>query len=81
MKGGNIYFILWEEMKLFSRAGISNKDILKISTYKAADYSHATDLWGSVAEGHKANLLLLDKNPLGSIDNIQAQKAVFIAGK
>ncbi len=74
-------FCVWEEMKLFSRAGISNKDILKITTYNAADYSHATDSWGSVAEGHKANLLLLEKNPLDSIDNIQAQKAVFIAGK
>ena len=74
-------FCVWEEMKLFSRAGISNKDILKISTYNAADYSHATDKWGSVAEGHKANLLLLDKSPLESIDNIQAQKAIFIAGR
>jgi imidazolonepropionase-like amidohydrolase len=74
-------FCVWEELKLFAKAGISNKDILKIATYNAADYSHQTDSWGSVTEGKKANLLLLDKNPLDSIENIQVQKAVFIAGK
>jgi hypothetical protein len=74
-------FCLWEELKLFAQAGISNKDILQIATYNAADYSHATGTWGSIASGQRANLLLLEKNPLDSIDNIQFQNAVFIAGK
>ncbi|MEP7235483.1 MAG: amidohydrolase family protein, partial [Ignavibacteriota bacterium] len=74
-------FCVWEEMKLFAKAGISNKDILKISTYNAAEYSHATDKWGSIKAGLKANLLLLNKNPLESIDNISAQQGVFVAGK
>jgi imidazolonepropionase-like amidohydrolase len=74
-------FCVWEEMKLFSKAGISNKDILKIATYNAADYSHETNKWGSIKEGRKANLLLLEKNPLEAIDNVRSQKGVFIAGK
>jgi imidazolonepropionase-like amidohydrolase len=74
-------FCLWEELKLFAQAGISNKDILQIATYNVADYSHATGTWGSIASGQRANLLLLEKNPLDSIDNIQFQNAVFIAGK
>ncbi|MDP4231168.1 MAG: amidohydrolase family protein [Bacteroidota bacterium] len=74
-------FCVWEEMKLFSRAGISNKDILRIATYNAADFFHESDSWGSIAEGKKANLLLLDRNPLESIENIQSQRGVFLAGK
>lgn len=74
-------FCVWEEMKLFSKAGIPNKDILKIATYNAAGYSHETNKWGSVKEGRKANLLLLEKNPLEAIDNVRSQKGVFIAGK
>ncbi len=74
-------FCVWEEMKLYSKAGIPNKDILKMATYNAADYFHQTDSWGSVAVGRKANMVLLDKNPLQAINNIEAQEGVFIGGK
>jgi imidazolonepropionase-like amidohydrolase len=74
-------FCVWEEMKLFSRAGISNKDILKISTSNAAEFFHEENDWGSIKAGCKANMILLSKNPLESIDNIQSEKIVFLNGK
>lgn len=74
-------FCVWQEMKLFAAAGISNRDILKISTYNAAEYYHELDKWGRVGEGQKANLLILNKNPLESIDNLQSLFAVFHAGQ
>ena len=73
-------FCVWEELKLFAKAGIANKDILKIATYNAADYFHETDTWGSIAPGQKANLLLLNKNPLESIENITSQEGIFLRG-
>lgn len=74
-------FSMFEEMKLYSKAGIANKDILKIATYNPALYFGQADKWGSVNSGLKANLILLSENPLVSIENIQYQEAVFINGK
>jgi hypothetical protein len=74
-------FCVWQEMKLFAEAGISNREILKIATYNAADYYNELGKWGRLGEGQKANLIILNKNPLESIDNIQSIDGVFHAGQ
>jgi imidazolonepropionase-like amidohydrolase len=74
-------FCLWEEMKLFVRAGIPIKDVLKMATYNTAEFFHETDSCGCIEAGRKANLVLLDKNPLESLDNLASREAIFIHGK
>jgi hypothetical protein len=86
-------FAMAEEMKLYKKAGLSNYDILKIATYNAASFFAAsgnvissavekkeTD-WGTIAKNKKANLVLLDKNPLDDIENIKTINAVILGGK
>jgi hypothetical protein len=74
-------FCVWEEMKLYAAAGISNQDILKIATFNAAEFFNQANSWGSVNEGRRANLVLLEKNPLESIENIRSREGIFIEGK
>ncbi len=74
-------FAMAEEMKLYKRAGVSNYDILKTCTYNAACFFDKQNEWGTISKSKKANLVLLDKNPLEDIENIKAVNAVILGGK
>ena len=74
-------FAMAEEMKLYQKAGLSNHAILKIVTYNAANFFNKENEWGSVTKNKKANLILLDKNPLDDIDNIKTINTVILGGK
>ncbi len=73
-------FALLEEMKLYKRAGLSNYDILKISTYNAACFFGAQNEWGSISKNKKANLVLLNKNPLEDIENVKTVYGIILGG-
>jgi imidazolonepropionase-like amidohydrolase len=74
-------FGMYEEMKLYKAAGLSNYQILKCATYNAAVYFKQQKLWGSVEVGKKANLLLLNANPLEDIENIKQVEGTLLNGK
>ncbi len=74
-------FAMAEEMKLYQKAGLSNAAILKIVTYNAACFFNKENEWGSIAKNKRANLILLDKNPLDDIDNIKTINTVILGGK
>ncbi|MBA3682286.1 MAG: amidohydrolase family protein [Bacteroidetes bacterium] len=74
-------FGMYEEMKLYKDAGLSNYQILKCATYNAAVYFKQQNFCGSVEVGKKANLLLLNANPLENIDNIKQVEGTFLNGK
>jgi imidazolonepropionase-like amidohydrolase/Tol biopolymer transport system component len=59
------------EMELFVRAGISPLDTIRMATRDAALFLGATDL-GTLTQGARADLLLLDADPLADIRNTQA---------
>lgn len=73
-------FSVFEEMKLYSKAGLNNREILKIATYNPAAYMRQQNNWGSVDAGKKANLILLQNNPLDAIESIQGIEAVISHG-
>ncbi len=70
-----------EEMKLYKEAGISNYDVLKISTSNAASFFNETEKWGTITKGKEASLVVLDKNPLENIENIKSVSATLVKGK
>ena len=74
-------FAMAEEMKLYQQAGLSNYAILKIVTYNAACFFNKEAEWGSIGKNKKANLVLLDKNPLDDIENIKTVNTVLLNGK
>ncbi len=74
-------FAMEEEMKVYQKAGLSNYAILKIATYNAASFFNKEAEWGSIGKNKKANLVLLDKNPLDDIENIKMVNTVILGGK
>ncbi len=74
-------FSMWDEMKLYQKAGLSNYSILKAATINAATYFDQEDTWGTLTKHKRADMILLRKNPLESIENISTVEGVFLNGK
>jgi imidazolonepropionase-like amidohydrolase len=74
-------FSMYEEMKLYKAAGLTNYQILKCATLNAATCLKEQKSWGSIEIGKKANFVLLNSNPLENIDNIKDVEATIIHGR
>jgi hypothetical protein len=66
-------FLYHRELELYVRAGIPVAEVLKLATIKSAEITGVDDNYGSIEEGKKADLILIDGNPL---DNISAIRRV-----
>ena len=73
-------FAMYEEMMLYKEAGLTNYQILRSATLNAAKCLQDNS-WGSVEIGKKANLVLLEANPLEDLSNIKKVKAVILHGR
>jgi hypothetical protein len=72
---------LHEELVEFVKAGLAPMEALQIATKNAADYYGKLDTFGTVEKGKIADLVLLDGNPLQSIENTQKIAAVVVKGQ
>lgn len=72
---------LHREMQLLSEAGVSNAQILRAATVNAADALGAGERLGRIAPGFEADLILLSRNPLESIEHSQSLEAVLLDGR
>ncbi len=71
---------LHDELKVLALAGIPPDEVLRIATLDAAEFFGLDSLLGSVEKGKVADLVLLDKNPLVSIDHVAAIDMVIAQG-
>lgn len=72
---------LHEEMQLLELGGMKPLDIIKMGTLNAAKMMKVDQDLGSIEVGKKADLILLDKNPLISISNTLTINAVIKNGE
>ena len=72
---------LHQELKLLTKAGLSNKEALKAATLNPAKFMKKENLYGSVSVGKFADLIILDKNPLANIGNLQTVGLVITKGE
>jgi imidazolonepropionase-like amidohydrolase len=72
---------LLEELILLSGAGLSNAEVLRTATINPAIFVAKQDVYGSIAKGKYADMIMLDKNPLEDIGNIQSIVTVIVNGK
>ncbi len=72
-------FSLHDEFVSLKKAGMTNAQILKAATQTPADWLDSNA--GRIVPGFKANLVLLDKNPLVDIEHTKAINAVIVSGK
>ena len=59
-----------EELKMMQESGMSNWEILVASTINGAKILDKQKEFGSIAIGKKANLILLDENPVENLENL-----------
>lgn len=70
---------LYEEFKLLSEAGIPNIDILKGATSFTAE-AFGLEKTGKIIEGFKADMILVDGNPLEDINFIESINTIWKQG-
>jgi imidazolonepropionase-like amidohydrolase len=78
-------FALHREIALMQEAGLTPWQVLESGTRNVAEYA-AKDLrldgkFGTVAVGNRADLLLLDANPLADARNVSKRAGVMVRGR
>jgi hypothetical protein len=72
-------FSLHDELELFVRAGFTPMETLQTATRNPGLYLGLSDT-GTIEKGKKADLVLLDANPLDEIGNTRKIRSVVLAG-
>jgi hypothetical protein len=70
----------WGEMEALARAGISPVEILRGATLHPAQSLGVADRFGSLERGMRADIVLLDADPLARIENIRSVWRVVYDG-
>ncbi len=74
-------FSLHDELALLNEAGLSPAEALRAATLNPAIFMNATDSLGTVEKGKRADLVLLDDNPLDDISHVRKVNAVVLNGR
>jgi imidazolonepropionase-like amidohydrolase len=73
-------FSTLRELQLMADAGLPNFEALATGTRNVGQYLGETDV-GTIAIGHRADLLLLDADPLMDVSNVRHQAGVMAYGR
>jgi imidazolonepropionase-like amidohydrolase len=71
----------FDEMRYLKEAGLSESEIIKGATIYPAQWLGIADRLGSISPNKKANILILNKNPLEDIQNMKTTHFVLQNGK
>lgn len=74
-------FSLHDELEVMVDIGLSPYDTLRTSTYNPAVYLNQLDEFGTVEVGKRADLVLLEANPLADITNARQIAGVMVGGR
>ncbi|HEX6372223.1 MAG TPA: amidohydrolase family protein [Longimicrobium sp.] len=74
-------FSLHREFPRMRAAGMSPYDIIVTGTRNVGEYFQRNDAFGTIAVGRRADLLLLDADPLADVANLQRIAGVMARGR
>jgi len=74
-------FSLHREMQAMARAGLTPYQILAAGTRNPAVYLKAESDFGTVEAGKRADLILIDDNPLKDVANVAKRSGVMLRGQ
>ena len=74
-------FCVHDELEFMVRGGMTSATALRTATINPARYFGLQGTVGTVAAGQRADLVVLDANPLTDISNIRQIRAVVVAGR
>jgi len=73
-------FALLDEMHLMQSEGVSAPDVVRASTSEAAAAMHEAGEFGIIAKGARADIVLLDRNPLQDAAAFEHNQGVMVHG-
>jgi len=74
-------FSIHREMKRMLDAGMTPYDVLTSGTANVGEHFKSKDAFGTVAVGTRADLILLDANPLEDVAHIERRSGVMVRGR
>ena len=74
-------FAMYHEMALYTEIGMTPYEVLDIGTRRPAEYFDATDQFGTVTVGRRADLILLSADPTDNINHIRNRVGVMVNGR
>lgn len=74
-------FSLHRELPLMVEAGLSPYEVLRTGTVNIAQFYGEQDEAGTVQVGRRADLLLLEANPLEDVNNVRRLSGVMVGGR
>ncbi|MBI3683436.1 MAG: amidohydrolase family protein [Acidobacteria bacterium] len=74
-------FSLLRELEYMQRAGLRPYEVLAAGTHNPAIYFDAESEFGTITAGRRADLILLDANPLENVSNVRRQAGVMARGR
>ena len=69
------------EMEAMAESGMSPFDILVTGTRAVGEYFRRSDTFGTVAVGRRADLILLNTNPLDDVGNVADRAGIMVRGR
>jgi len=74
-------FSIHDEFETMADVGLSSYEVLKSSTYNPALYLGQIEEFGTIEVGKRADLVLLNANPLEDISNTREIEGVMVRGR
>jgi cytosine/adenosine deaminase-related metal-dependent hydrolase len=74
-------FTIYRELKALREAGLSNYAVLASATRNPSEFFGTISTVGTIERGKRADLLLLDANPLEDIANAERRAGVMLRGR
>lgn len=74
-------FTMHREMKALNDAGLSNYAVLEAATKNPSMFFGTLEKVGTIEKGKRADLILLDANPLENIEHTEKRSGVMLKGK
>jgi imidazolonepropionase-like amidohydrolase len=74
-------FSMHHELRALVRAGLTPYEALATGTREVARFLGTPEAFGTVQEGRRADLILLEANPLTDIGNVQRRAGVMLNGR
>ena len=74
-------FAIHEELAYLAEAGLSPYETLEAGTRNAAAAMDKSDDFGTIEIGKRADLILLEANPLEDVSNVQKRIGVVVRGR
>jgi imidazolonepropionase-like amidohydrolase len=74
-------FSIHHELEMMVNTGLSPYEVLVTGTRNAVEYFGTPEEFGTIQEGRRADLILLNSNPLEDISNVQDRAGVMVRGE